>query len=187
MTILLADLLNDLRDDHRNMAAMLDLLSRQVVHIRDGERPDYELIHDIMRYMTTYSDAVHHPKEDVLYSTMRAQKPESAKGLERVGPEHREIAKLGEALREDVEAVAYGAPVTREKLVEDTNRYVQTLRKHMAWEEEDLFRRAKDLVTDEEEMFVDVSNFDTLDPVFGPERQHSYENLLQNIKNLSVS
>ena len=73
MTILLADLLSDLREDHRNMAIMLDLLSQQVEHIRDGERPDYELIHDIMRYMTIYSDAVHHPKEDVLYSAMRAE------------------------------------------------------------------------------------------------------------------
>ena len=61
MTILLADLLKDLREDHRNMATMLDLLNRQIGHIRDGERPDYELIHDVMRYMTTYSDAVHHP------------------------------------------------------------------------------------------------------------------------------
>ena len=185
MTILLADLLNDLREDHRNMSVMLDLLSQQIDHVRDGERPDYELIHDIMRYMTTYSDAVHHPKEDVLYASMKAEKPETAKGLERVGPEHKEIAELGETLRNDVEAVASGAPITRDRLVEDALEYVRTLRKHMAWEEEDLFRRAKDIVTGEKEMFVDISNFDTLDPVFGPERQHSYENLLQNIKDLS--
>ena len=187
MTILLTDLLNDLREDHRNMAVMLDLLSRQVDRIKDGERPDYELIHDIMRYMTTYSDAVHHPKEDVLYSAMKAEKPETAQGLERVGPEHQLIAEQGERLRNDVEAVASGAPVTRERLVDDATDYVRTLRKHMAWEEEDLFRRAKDLIRSEDEMFVDVSNFDTLDPVFGSERQHSYENLLQNIKDLSAS
>ncbi len=187
MTILLADLLSDLREDHRNMAVMLDLLGGQVEHIRDGERPDYELIHDIMRYMTVYSDAVHHPKEDLLYGAMRSEKPEMAKGLERVEPEHRELAKLGEALRNDVEAVASGAAVTRDRLVEDTNNYVSMLRKHMAWEEEDLFRRARELVASEKEMFIDISNFDTLDPVFGPERQHSFANLLQNIKDLSTS
>lgn len=187
MTILLADLLNDLHEDHRNMSIMLDLLSQQVDHVRDGERPDYELIHDIMRYLTTYSDAVHHPKEDVLYASMSAESPETAKGLERVGPEHHEIAELGEALRNDMEAVASGAPITRERLIEDAINYIGTLRRHMAWEEEDLFRRAQDLVKGEKEMFVDISNFDTLDPVFGPERQHSYQNLLQNIKDLSSS
>ena len=187
MTILLADLLSDLREDHRNMAIMLDLLSQQVDHIRDGERPDYELIHDIMRYMTIYSDAVHHPKEDVLYGAMRQQQPELAEGLERVGPEHRQIAESGEALRNDVEAVASGAAITRERLVEDAVDYVRTLRKHMAWEEEDLFRRARDLIRGEEDMFIDISNFDKLDPVFGPEREHSFENLLRNIQNLSTS
>ena len=187
MTLLIADLLDDLRADHRNMSVMLDLLDQQIEHVRDGVRPDYELIHDIMRYMTVYSDAVHHPKEDLLYGAMRSQKPEMANGLERVEPEHQELAKLGEALRNDVEAVASGAAVTRERFFEDTNNYVTMLRKHMAWEEEDLFRRARELVSSEKEMFVDISNFDTLDPVFGREREHSFANLLQNIKDLSAS
>jgi hemerythrin-like domain-containing protein len=187
MTILLADLLKDLREDHRNMSIMLDLLSQQIDHIGAGERPDYELIHDIMRYMTVYSDAVHHPKEDVLYAAMRAQQPELAEGLDRVGPEHRDIAEAGEALRNDVEAVASGAAVTRECLINDATAYVRTLRKHIAWEEEDLFRRASDLTRDEKDMFIDISNFDRLDPVFGPEREHSFGNLLRNIKNLSTS
>jgi len=166
---------------------MLDLLDQQIEHIRDGERPDYELVHDIMRYMTVYSDAVHHPKEDLLYGAIKSENPEMANGLERVEPEHQELARLGEALRNDIEAVASGTAVTRERLVEDTSNYVTMLRKHMAWEEEDLFRRARELVNSGKEMFVDISNFDTLDPVFGPERAHSFANLLQNIKDLSAS
>lgn len=187
MTILLADLLGDLHEDHRNMSIMLDLLSQQIDHIRDGERPDYELIHDIMRYMTVYSDAVHHPKEDLLYATMRAEDPELAAGLDRVTPEHEDLAALGETLRNDVEAVASGAAITRERLVEDTTEYVNTLRQHIAWEEEDLFRRAEEMIRGEEDMFIDISNFDRLDPVFGPEREHSFENLLRNIRSLSAS
>ena len=187
MTLLLADLLDDLREDHRNMSVMLDLLARQADHIRDEERPDYELLHDIMRYMTVYSDAVHHPKEDLLYGAMKSERPDMATGLERVEPEHQDIAKLGETLRNDVEAVASGATVTRECLIEDTNNYVTMLRKHIAWEEEDLFRRARELVNSEQDMFIDISNFDRLDPVFGPEREHSFENLLRNIKDLSAS
>ena len=185
MTILMADLLEDLREDHRNMATMLDLLGRQVDHIRNGDRPDYELIHDIMRYMTVYSDAVHHPKEDLLYASMKAEKPDLDADLARVGPEHREIAELGETLRNDVEAVASGAAVTRERIIADTTEYVRQLRQHMAWEEEDLFRRAKELVQSEKSMFVDISHLDALDPVFGPEREHSFANLLRSIKDFS--
>jgi len=185
MTILIADLLNELREDHRNMTIMLDLLRRESSHIRDGEEPDYELIHDIMRYMTVYSDAVHHPKEDLLYRTMRAGGATLGADLERVEPEHREIAKLGEALRNDVEAIESGAAVTRDRIIADTADYVRQLQQHMAWEEEDLFRRADALIKEESKMFVDTSNLDRLDPVFGPEREHSFANLLENIKILA--
>ena len=182
MTIQLADILIDLREDHRNMAIMLDLLERETGRIRDGEKPDYELIHDIMRYMTVYSDAVHHPKEDILYSTMSEERPELATGLERVGPEHVELAELGEKLRNDIEAIACGAAITRNHVVTDTMSYVERLRQHMDWEEGDLFKRADALVEAEEEMFVDISRLNELDPVFGPEREHSFANLLEHIK-----
>lgn len=182
MTIQLSDLLADLREDHRNMTLMLDLLERESTRIHDGEKPDYELIHDIMRYMTVYSDAVHHPKEDVLYAQMQMENPALAEGLERVLPEHTELAQLGEALRNDVEAVASGAAVTRQRIVVDTANYVAYLKAHMNWEESDLFRKADSLLNAEEAMFVDISQLDKLDPVFGPEREHSFANLLENIR-----
>jgi len=187
MTYLLADLLNDLREDHRNMAVMLDLLQREAGHIRDGENPDYELIHDIMCYMTVYSDAVHHPKEDLLYAAMRDRRPKLAAGLERVEPEHIEIAQLGEALRNDVEAVVSGAAVTRDRMIADTTNYIHELQRHMAWEEGDLFQHADELVKQESKISVDIAHLDRLDPVFGPEREHSFANLLENIKDLSES
>jgi hemerythrin-like domain-containing protein len=182
VTIQLADLLADLREDHRNMTIMLDLLERESDRIRDGEKPDYELIHDIMRYMTVYSDAVHHPKENLLYAQMKTENPDLAEGLARVLPEHTELAQLGEALRNDVEAVSSGAAVTRQRIVADTANYVAYLKEHMSWEENDLFREADSLLNAEEAMFVDISQLDKLDPVFGPEREHSFANLLENIR-----
>lgn len=185
MTIQLADILSGLREDHRNMSIMLELLEREIAHIRDGEKPDYELIHDIMRYMTVYSDAVHHPKEDVLYAAMKKEAPELATGLEQVEPEHEELASLGEALRNDIEAIASGATVTRDRIMADTNSYIRYLRRHMNWEEGDLFKRADSLVEAEKAMFVDISHLNYLDPVFGPEREHTFANLLENIKGLA--
>ena len=187
MTILLADLLADLREDHSNMETMLDLLERDLERIRHSEKPDYELVHDIMRYMTVYSDAAHHPKEDLLYATMKAEDPSLAAGLEKIEPEHRELAILGETLRNDVEAIASGATVTRFRLVADMTDYVERLREHMSWEEGDLFQRADALVAAESAMFVSISHLNKLDPVFGSEREHSFANFLQNIKDLAGS
>ena len=185
MTMKLADILEDLREDHRNMAVMLDLLEREINRVRGGEEPDYELIHDIMRYMTVYSDAVHHPKEDVLYRTMRDARPELAAGLEHVEPEHHRLAELSETLRNDVEAIASEATVTRDRVAANSGDYVDFLRRHMDWEERVLFPKADALVKAEDALFVDIAHLDRLDPVFGPEREHSFANLLQNIQDIS--
>lgn len=181
MTTQVAVILADLREDHRIMAAMLGLLARATEQVGVCDKPDYELMHDIMRYMTIHADAVHHPKEDILYGAMRAEKPEFVAGLERVEQEHREIADLGKTLKKDIEAVAPGGAVTRERIIAGATDYVLRLRKHMVWEENDLFRRAETLVTDETLKLIDMSHLDISDPVFGPERAHSFVNLMQNM------
>ena len=56
------ELLSELREDHRNMAIVLDLLEAAAKQAYKGEDPDFELVAEIMRYMTVYPDAVHHPK-----------------------------------------------------------------------------------------------------------------------------
>jgi hemerythrin-like domain-containing protein len=81
-----------------------------------------------------------------------------------------------------VEAVASGAAVTRDTLVNDAADYIGRLREHMNWEEGDLFKRADSLVAVEQSMFLDISHLDGLDPVFGPEREHTFANLLENIR-----
>ncbi|MCG8371175.1 MAG: hemerythrin domain-containing protein, partial [Proteobacteria bacterium] len=65
------DIMAELRDDHRNMAIVLDLLEDIVAEMEAGRDPDFELFDEIMRYMTVYPDAVHHPKEDVVYAELR--------------------------------------------------------------------------------------------------------------------
>ncbi len=178
MTNDVAELLAELRQDHRNMAILLQLLQDEVDRVDDNERPDFELMHDIMRYMTVYSDAMHHPKEDLIYAGLQIAQPELAEGLEKVEEEHEEIAELGMQLRSDIAAMVAGTEVTRERIVADAKDYLFRLRRHMAWEEEELFQRAED---EGESLRVDASHLTATDPVFGEQREASYANLLQSI------
>jgi len=134
-------LLEELREDHRNMALVLNILDNIAELAKSGEDPDFELVDEIMRYMTVYPDAVHHPKEDVVYKELMKSRPDLADGLDDVAADHQEIAALGTRLRDDVEAIVAGAAVRREHFVKDASEYVFRLRQHMQWEEEDLFTR----------------------------------------------
>ncbi|MBT8082861.1 MAG: hemerythrin domain-containing protein [Gammaproteobacteria bacterium] len=176
------ELLAELRLDHRNMAVVLDLLEDLVIQMENNKDPDFELFDEIMRYMTVYPDAVHHPKEDIVYDKLRTQRPDLADGLEHVPDEHRELARLGTLLRDEVDAVNAGAAVVRrEKMIADTSAYIEHLRRHMYWEEEDLFPRI-DTMLDAEPQAVDLSALEHIkDPVFELEIEAGFRRLLESL------
>ncbi len=51
-----AKVLEDLRQDHKNMSLLLNLLELESNRLFDGEQTDFELLEDIMHYMTVYPD-----------------------------------------------------------------------------------------------------------------------------------
>ena len=185
MRIKLTRLLDELREDHRNLARLLDLLEDECKDVPDDGEPDMDLLHDIMHYMTVYPDAIHHPREDLVYAAMREHCEDLAEGLENVPTDHREIAELGATLRNDIDAIISGAAVTRQHLLEDLVNYVGHLRRHIEWEETDLFPRADSLAKENETAEIDVSQHLGEDPVFGATTARSFSNLLANLQRAS--
>jgi hemerythrin-like domain-containing protein len=113
---------------------------------------------------------------------MRAASPKLALTLEPVDKDHRLIAKLGETLRADIDAVVSGAAVKRERVTEDMVEYLERLRGHMAWEESEIFEEADRLIRKSPNLAIDDTHLRATDPVFGTVREASYGNLLKNIR-----
>jgi hemerythrin-like domain-containing protein len=165
--------------DHRNMSILLDMLQEEADRLEHNEDIDFELTHDIMRYMTVYSDAIHHPREDLVYAGLLAAEPKLAEGLEVVEEQHQELAELGGQLRADIAAVLSGTAITRARIVADTRSYVHRLRQHMAWEEEDMFRRVD---AKAETIEIDDTHLKASDPVFGKKREAEFTGLYEAIR-----
>lgn len=175
-------IMQELREDHRNMAVILDLLDNVIGMASSGKDPNFQLLAEIMRYMTVYPDAVHHPKEDIVYERLRSERADLAEGLDDVNEDHRAIAELGSRLRDDVEAVIAGAAVGRQKLIDDASAYVTRLRAHMQWEEGDLFKRI-DSMLDAQPMEFDVSQYAHVrDPVFELQGDYEFERLVSSMR-----
>jgi len=49
--------------EHVNFATLLNRLEAELERFQEGGVPDYELMLDIMFYMTHYPDVLHHPKK----------------------------------------------------------------------------------------------------------------------------
>lgn len=176
------ELMTELREDHRNMTVVLNLMGGLVEQMEAGKDPDFELFDEIMRYMTVYPDAVHHPKEDIVYEQLRSKRPDLSDGLDHVPDDHNDIAHLGSLLRDEVEAINAGAAVRRVKMIEDTAAYVLRLRNHIRWEEEDLFKRVDKMLADEPHE-IDVSEIGHIkDPVFELEIEAGFRRLLESLR-----
>ena len=178
----LADLMNELREDHRNMAIVLDIVDGVIDSIRAEDDSVLELLAEIMHFMTVFPDAVHHPKEDLVYEQLQELRPDLANGLEDVPGDHADIADLGLRLKADIDAIESGSTVKREQLISDAASYVERLRNHMAWEESDLFERV-DRMLGSKKHPVDLSRFHELhDPVFGESSAAGFQRLMESLK-----
>lgn len=175
-------ILDELRRDHRNMTLLLDLIERESNCIRDGTPADFDVLHDIMQYMTVYPDAVHHPKEDRLYEELKAVHPEWTGGFERISLDHRDIAEQGRDLRNAFSAVDADGLVNREQLADAAVRYVNTLRSHMQWEEIDLFERCKAMAADGHRFVAQTRAESIRDPLFGRSVHSRYERLFDRVR-----
>ena len=60
--------------------------------------------------------------------------------------------------------------------------YVGCLRRHMDWEESDLFRRADTLAADKDTATIDVGKHLGDDPVFGATSAQAFGNLLSHLQ-----
>jgi len=177
----IAVLLGELRTDHRNIARLIDLVEKEGDQIYSEGTPDLGLMLDIMRYISEYADNVHHPKEDKLYAELRAVRPDLSGGMGRVGDEHRALAEQSLTLLERLEAAVDGDIESRKLVVADALRYADFLRKHMRWEETDLFRRLDRLVADGHETTSVAVIVDRRDPLFGSEVEQRFAELYRRV------
>ena len=181
MSRTITTLIGELRSDHRNMARLLDLLEKEGDEIYQGGTPNLALMCDIMRYMTVYPDAVHHPKEDRLYAELRAVHPDRATGMRRIAGEHRELEEQSVSLLRRLEQAAAGDADSFREVVAAASRYADLLRKHMRWEEADLFRRLDKLAAEGHDLVDKAVVIDQRDPLFGSKVEESFEVLYRCI------
>ena len=63
------------RAEHTGFAHLLDLLEKKLVAFHTGERPDYDLMLDILQYLGHFPDRYHHPREDIAFDCLVKREP----------------------------------------------------------------------------------------------------------------
>ena len=140
-------ILDQLRDDHKNMARLYDLIGRELKVFKTGELPDYELVKKIVDYCLDYPDKFHHPKEDLVYRKLKARHPAAAEVVGALDDEHAKLASLTQRLSAALGNVLEDEQLPRDWFLDVANDFLVFSRRHMQMEEVLFFPAARKHLT----------------------------------------
>lgn len=167
--------------EHEYFNRLLGLLHKQLDVFHGGERPNYELMLDVVGYLRDYSDVSHHPREDVAFAHLQKHCPDLQLVLARLHQEHRVIAHAGETLRDLLQGIVDGAVVSRAEVEVAAATYLVYYGNHIAKEEEDVLGRAAESLTKAEWEEVRNAVPHAKDPLAGGGSQEHYKELRRQI------
>jgi hemerythrin-like domain-containing protein len=163
--------------EHVNFSRLLGVLEQQLAVFHAGERPNYELMLDIVNYLRHYPDRFHHAREDVAFARLAERDPAMQVKINRLLQEHRVIAKAGDELLALLNEVADEAIISRAEVEAAAATYLVYYRHHLAAEERDIMPRAEKLLTPEDWAAVVAAVPAGRDPLFGDASEERYREL----------
>ncbi len=166
-----------LERDHANIEKVLVLLESEILAIEVGKTPDYQLLQDIMCYMTQYPDRFHHPKEDLVFAQILKREPGAHADVEALLEEHFCIGLAGRNFDRMLRTSNIDTDTVREELGITGSVYIRALREHMLKEERILFALAKAVITEEDWQSIDEAVDAIEDPLFGTVIAKGYKRL----------
>lgn len=169
------------RAEHTAFAHLLDLLEKKLSAFHTGERPDYDLMLDILQYLGHFPDRYHHPREDVAFDCLVKREPGMLALVEHLKEEHRLIAESGAALQKLLAEISLGAIVEREAIEQAGQDYLVLYRRHIASEELTVMPRCQALLTAEDWAHVAQAVPAAADPLFGANADTAYRELRRQI------
>ena len=131
-----------LRDEHRNIEKLLLVLDRELSVFNRAERPDYHVVQSVIEYFQDYPDCCHHPKEDMIFAKLKARDPVTAASIGDLEAEHGKGSKRLARVARTVEGVLADREILRDTVDAIIRDFIDHERRHMAMEERVLFPAA---------------------------------------------
>lgn len=173
--------------EHRSVSAVLHCLDTVLRDIAvRGTAPDFSLLDEMIRYLTSFLFRFHHPKEDLhLFAALRLRCPEAKKVLDELEEEHRQGDVLIEQCRHTLNAYARGGTAGFAAFRAACDAYQDLEATHILKEERAVIPLAKQTLTAEDWAAINTAFTDHNDPLFGKDHRVQFQRLLSAIAQLA--
>lgn len=173
----MAAMIEALRDEHRNIARLLDALSHQIEVFAEAGDPDYDVVRGIADYFLDYPDQCHHPKENLIFSRLKHAHAAEAGALADLIGEHRLVHQRAVRFQETINALLNETDIPRAAVVGAGREFIALERRHMQQEEDQFLPLAERVLTGEDWTQIETALAARRDPLFGERVEETFRTL----------
>ncbi len=177
----MSEVMAALHRDHIHFSRVLNLLQESLGELRAGEDPDFDLVHDMLDYLSHYADLYHHPKEDVIYHYQLERSSAEAEHIDRLLDEHRALRQITDALRAATDGILGGTVILRQEYADQVAEFLDKQRAHLNLEEAEVFPYLEQTLATSDWAIIEERAPTRADPLFGPDLATQFEGLYRRI------
>jgi len=175
-------LLERLQRDHKNLERLMELLETQLDAFSEGRESNFDLKSELLEYLETYAQLVHHPTEDLIFAAARPLLPEMQAIFDKLAGQHRDLVMLTRKFRNALEGIMQGAVQTREEVSIEGREYIALQRVHLHLEDTEVFPSIDQVLTAKEWKKIEKKLPEGDDPVFGKRDSRRFSVLYKYLK-----
>lgn len=130
--------LNQLRQDHANMAGMLHVLKLKQKVLVDGERPDFRLVREVVDYILDYMEGFSQLLDDVFAQLVHDKVPEANSTSKLLAEHYRELKAQLVRLSSDLDMILMDGVMPMGRFAADLDGYLDAHQSYLKEEREHL-------------------------------------------------
>jgi hemerythrin-like domain-containing protein len=175
-----------LKSEHRSLSSVLQALKELARMAQEArERPRFQVLRSMLRYIDEFPEQLHHPKEDrFLFARLLPRAPAARLVIEELQAEHEEGARLIRELERALLFYEEGWPAGAREFKQAVDAYAEFHWKHMRKEEQELLPLAERYLLPEDWLVIDAAFAANRDPIAGLQ-ERDFEKLFARIVSLA--
>lgn len=166
--------LKKLYRDHSNLSKMMDIFDQQLNKFKQPDQPAFDLLTDLIDYVSNYVDSIHHPIEDQLYQTVLAKTDNGRETMEKLLGDHQVIMNMTRQFRKALVALQQGSNISKSEVEKMGWDYAKQQRAHQQFEERDAYPLLREVLSNADFDIAGGAIPADEDPLVDKNMQHSY-------------
>lgn len=171
-----------IRREHGYMTRLLAILRQKHVALESEKSINYSLIKEIVDYLSSHSERVHHPKEDLIYHFF-IDKYGDQHSMSDLSLDHKELSEKTHDFLITIEMILQDAIVPQEVFANQLSEFIVEQKRHLDLEEKEIIPLINQTFTPDDWREVESQWTQSEDdPVFGETIADQYKQLAARVR-----